>query len=81
MVTNNRKIFCSRHERNATTVFKDDQLFLVTIKDLEPADEVLYWFDDPCLMWTKTRAEKKSESIYVGLSVTRKNRQMSVKVA
>ena len=48
-----------------TTVFKDEELFLVTLKDLQPGEEVLYWLDDPYLMWTKSRSEKKSKFLFL----------------
>ena len=48
-----------------TTVFKDEELFLITLKDLQPGEEVLYWLDDPHLMWTKSRSEKKSKFLFL----------------
>jgi hypothetical protein len=50
-----------RRQRNVATLVKEDELYLVTLRDLEPGEEVLYWMDDPHLMWTKTRADKKSK--------------------
>jgi hypothetical protein len=44
---------------------KEDELFLITLKDLEPGEEILYWMDDPYLLWTKTRAEKKSNFLFI----------------
>ncbi len=50
----------SRKQRNVAAVVKDDLLYFVTTRDLRKGEEVLYWIDDPDLMWTKKRAEKKS---------------------
>ncbi len=44
-------------------------MFLITLKDLEPGEEILYWMDDPYLLWTKTRAEKKSSFFIYNLYV------------
>ena len=38
------------------------KLFFVTIKKVEAGDELLYWMDDPTMMWTRKRAEKTSKS-------------------
>ena len=52
----------SRRQRNVAALVRDDgQLYLVTLKDLERGEEILYWIDDPYFMWTKTRADKKSK--------------------
>lgn len=36
------------------------QLYFVTVRDIAEGEELTYWIDDPDLMWTKKRAEKKS---------------------
>ena len=51
----------TRRQRNVATVVKEDQLYFVTLRDLNEGDEILYWTDDPDLMWTKKRADKKSK--------------------
>lgn len=38
------------------------QLFFVTLRVIAKDEELVYWIDDPDLMWTKKRAEKKSKS-------------------
>jgi hypothetical protein len=55
----------SRKMRNVAAVVKGDQMFFVTVKDMAKNEEILYWIDDPDLMWTKKRAEKKSEPSYL----------------
>ena len=52
----------NRRARNVAAVVRDDQLFFITMKTIEKEEEIVYWIDDPDLMWTKKRAEKKSES-------------------
>ena len=52
----------SRKERNVATVYKDDDcLYFVTCRDIPKGDELFYWTDDPGLMWTRKKSEKKSE--------------------
>ena len=55
----------NRKARNVAAVVKGDQLFFVTLKHLMKDEEILYWIDDPDLMWTKKRAEKKSTGFSV----------------
>ena len=55
----------NRKARNVAAVVKGDQLFFVTLKHLMKDEEILYWIDDPDLMWTKKRAEKKSKGFLV----------------
>lgn len=50
-----------RRARNVAAVVRDDQIFFVTMRDVDKEEELLYWIDDPDLMWTKKRAEKKSK--------------------
>ena len=52
----------NRRARNVAAVVEGDQLYFVTLRDLKKDEEVLYWIDDPDLMWTKKRAEKKSRA-------------------
>ena len=51
----------NRRARNVAAIVEGDQLYFVTLRDLKKDEEVLYWIDDPDLMWTKKRAEKKSK--------------------
>ena len=53
----------NRRARNVAAFVEGDQLFFVTLRDLKKDEEVLYWIDDPDLMWTKKRAEKKSRAL------------------
>jgi len=53
-----------RGERNLAAVVKGEKLFFVTTKSLEEGEELLFWIDDPDLMWTKKRAEKKSKTTF-----------------
>ena len=39
------------------------QLFFVTLRTIKQDEELVYWVDDPNLMWTRKRAEKKSKHI------------------
>ena len=52
----------SRKARNVAAVVRDDKMYFVTLRDIAAGEEILYWIDDPDLMWTKKRAEKKSMS-------------------
>ena len=55
-----------RAARNvASVVRKVDSLYFVTVKDIAEGEELVYWMDDPDLMWTKKRAEKKSRSNWI----------------
>jgi hypothetical protein len=56
--------FHSRRQRNVASLVKNDQLHLVTLRDLEPGEEIVYWIDDPILIWNKAKADKKSEQLY-----------------
>jgi len=46
------------------SLVKNDQLHLVTLRDLEPGEEIVYWIDDPILIWNKSKADKKSKEIH-----------------
>ena len=57
----------TRKKRNLAAIViksQDDEykLYFVTTKKLEAGDELLYWMDDPDLMWTRKRAEKTSKA-------------------
>ena len=64
----------SRDQRNLAVVFRppsgsatDDEdetqplLYFVSLKNIDAGEELLFWTDDPDLMWTRKRAEKKSK--------------------
>ena len=51
----------NRKQRNVAAIVKRDRLYFVTTRDLVEGEELLYWIDDPDLMWTKKRADKKSK--------------------
>ena len=61
----------NRRARNVAAVVEGDQLYFVTLRDLKKDEEVLYWIDDPDLMWTKKRAEKKSRTRFLPLHLAR----------
>ena len=51
-----------RRARNVAAVVRQtDRLYFVTVREVAEGEELVYWMDDPDLMWTKKRAEKKSE--------------------
>ena len=52
----------NRRARNVAAIVEGDQLYFVTVRDLKRDEELLYWIDDPDLVWTKKRAEKKSKA-------------------
>lgn len=53
-----------RKARNVAAVVKNtDRLHFVTIRKVAEGEELVYWMDDPDLMWTKKRAEKKSKFV------------------
>jgi hypothetical protein len=53
-----------RRQRNVGAVVKDGgMLYFVTMKNLAQSEELLYWMDDPELIWTKKRADKTSITI------------------
>lgn len=43
----------------ADTINDNYQLHFVTTRAIREGEELVYWIDDPDLMWTKKRAEKK----------------------
>ena len=51
----------ARKQRNVAAVYKDDQLFFITCRNISKGEEILYWMDDPDLLWTKKKCEKKSK--------------------
>lgn len=53
----------NRKARNLAAVVREDKLYFVTTRDIHKDEEILYWIDDPDLMWTKKRAEKRSEDM------------------
>ena len=50
----------TRKQRNVATIFKDDSLYFVSCRNISKGEEILYWTDDPELVWTKKKADKKS---------------------
>ena len=52
----------TRKQRNVSSVFKDDSMYFVACRNITKGDEILYWMDDPDLLWTKKKGEKKSTS-------------------
>lgn len=50
----------TRDERNVTAVCKNDELYFVTIKDLQVGDELLYW-QDSNVVPNKKKIEKTSK--------------------
>ena len=58
-----------RKMRNLAAVVRDDKLYFVTIKELPKNEELLYWIDDPHLLWTKKRADKKSKDVFLSLDI------------
>ena len=52
----------TRKQRNVSSVFKDDSVYFVACRNITKGDEILYWMDDPDLLWTKKKGEKKSKS-------------------
>ena len=52
----------TRKQRNVSSVFKDDSVYFVACRNIAKGDEILYWMDDPDLLWTKKKGEKKSTS-------------------
>ena len=51
----------TRKQRNVAAVYKDDQLYFITSRNISKGEEILYWMDDPDLLWTKKKCEKKSK--------------------
>lgn len=51
--------------RNLVVVNKNDELFFVTNRDISKDEEILYWIDDPALIWSKKKATKTSELIII----------------
>ncbi len=51
----------TRKQRNVAAVFKDGNLYFVTCRNLQKGEEMLYWVDDPDLLWTKKKCDKKSK--------------------
>lgn len=55
----------SRKERNLGVIEKGGLLYFITLVDLYPSEELLFWLDDADLLWTKLRAEKSSNLISI----------------
>ena len=51
----------TRKQRNVAVVYKDDQLYFITCRNISKGEEILYWTDDPDLLWTKKKSDKKSK--------------------
>ena len=61
----------SREMRNVVTVHKNNELYFITSRDILKGEEILYWTDDPDMMWSKKRSEKSSkDSIKIKISST-----------
>lgn len=51
----------SRVERNCNVLFINDKIYLVTCKDVQNGEELLYWIDDVPGCWSKKKLEKISK--------------------
>ena len=51
----------TRKQRNVAAVYKDEQLYFICSRNISKGEEILYWMDDPDLLWTKKKSDKKSK--------------------
>ena len=47
----------TRKQRNVAAIYKDDNLYFVSCRNITKGEEIFYWMDDPDLLWTKKKCE------------------------
>lgn len=50
----------SKAERNCNVLMIDDKIYIITCKDVQQDEELLYWIDDVPGCWSKKKLEKIS---------------------